>query len=161
MRFLPSPDGATDYRRGQATRSPRSTATPSPFPLPCANGAGRGLFLLQSLIGGCTPVCILSPPRGLIIPSHRRRKSVCEGTKRRKRPRDICVRQLVIYRSFVYLFKSNHRPQGFNSSFIIRHWQCASLMSLKSLVSLISPRPCTPCPAVARATPTGRFTPIF
>ena len=46
---------------------------------------------------------------------------MCEGTKRRKRPRDICVRQLVIYRSFVYLFKSNHRPQGFNSSFIIHN----------------------------------------
>ena len=30
-------------------------------------------------------------------------KAVCEGTKRQKGQRDICVRQLVIYRSFAYL----------------------------------------------------------
>ena len=113
-----SPERATDYRRGQAMRSPRSRV-PQQITPPWGGAGGGAIrhssFVIHHWFRGVAvdrglrfahPRLYSAAPSGLLW--HGKRKSVCEGAKGRKRPRDIYVRQLVIYRSLVYLFKSSH-----------------------------------------------------
>ena len=112
-----SPDGATDYRRGQATRSPRSR-DPQQITPPWG-GAGVGQFIIQhssfiigSGVGGGWPgVTLRSPPSVICRPlgaSLERQAQIRVLRDKETEETKGHLRAPACYLSFlVYLFKSS------------------------------------------------------